>query len=119
MQGSLQRIERSKGLIKVEEGSRKGAARTGGWAEGREGTRTSWKPPLTLPALETCIHAGPQPCRLEVQRTAAFLIGLTCYHLLVTMSTFFWGGSRLMLEPVVGCKPHFCAQGRPPPAWGR
>ena len=29
------------------------------------------------------------------------------------------GGSRWVLEPVVGCQPHFCAQGRPPPAWGR
>ena len=86
MQGSLQRTERSEGLTKVGEGSRKGGSL--GWGMGGGESRCQH----TLEACLGDLHLCQAPAlQLEVQRTAVSLIGLTCYHLLVTMCTFTWG----------------------------
>ena len=114
MQGSLQRIERSKGLTKVEEGSRKGGSL--GWGMGGGESRCQY----TLEACLGDLHLCQAPAlRLEVQRTAVSLIGLTRYHLLVAMYTFTWGAPDRCWSQWWGANPTFVHRaGHPQPGDG-
>lgn len=86
MQGSLQRIERNKGLTKVEEGSREGGQLGLGVAEEGRCQRI-----LEACSLRLAPVPGPSSCCIEGQRTAVSLIGVNTLPLPGDHVYFTWG----------------------------